>query len=92
MNTLTFYPPLSAAGRRRRAASLKQVVNQRVATVARQVWSVLEAYGQRRAAPAMLRQADLLADAHPALAAELRQMARRATEINPPAATAARMR
>lgn len=90
MNTLTFYPALSPAGRRHRAASLKQVVNQHVADVVGRLWAALEAYGQRRAAPTLLQQAELLADAHPGLATELRQMARRATaESHPLAATAA---
>jgi hypothetical protein len=88
MDTLTFYAPLSAIGRRRRAASLKQVVSQRVQEFLQQLWASFEAYGQRRAAPYLLQQADRLADSDPTLADDLRRMARRATRFNQPVATA----
>jgi hypothetical protein len=88
MDTLTFYAPLSAIGRRRRAASLKQVVGQRVQEFLQQLWASLEAYGHRRAAPYLLQQADRLADSDPTLADDLRRMARRATRFNQPVATA----
>jgi hypothetical protein len=89
MDTLTFYAPLSAIGRRRRAASLKQVVHQRVGEFLQRLWVSLEAYGQRRAAPYLLQQAERMVDDNPALADELRRMALRANRFNRPAATPA---
>lgn len=89
MTTMTFPAPLSAAGRRRQAASLKQVLSQRAGAFLHGLWASLEAYGQRRAAPYLLQQADRLAGSDPALATELRRLARPETfSIHQPAATA----
>ncbi|MFZ5550698.1 MAG: hypothetical protein ACOZJX_18520 [Pseudomonadota bacterium] len=74
MSTLTHPTPLHAT--RGRAASLKQVVEQRAGHLLQQLWEALEAYGQRRAAPYLRQQADRLADSNPVLAQELRKLAR----------------
>lgn len=74
MSTLTHPTPLHAP--RGRAASLKQVVEQRAGHALQQLWAALEAYGQRRAAPYLRMQAARLADSDPALALELRRLAR----------------
>jgi hypothetical protein len=78
---------------RRRAASLRQVLMQRAERTLRGLWQALEAAGQRRAAPELLAQADILESSHPALAESLRELASRdTTRPLTPAATAARTR
>lgn len=75
MSTLT-HPSMSFPRLRRgRAASLKQVVNQKVAGWARRVWAALESAGRLRAAPYLLQEASLIEASDPALAAALRQTA-----------------
>jgi hypothetical protein len=61
--------------RRQRAASLRQVWSQRVGRFASLAWAVLEAAGQRRAAPYLLYEASRHEQSDPALAAELRRLA-----------------
>lgn len=88
MTTMTVPTALSAVGRRR-AASLKQVWSQRAGAFLHGLWASLEAYGQRRAAPYLLQQAERLAGSDPALAEELRRLARPASfSFHQPAATA----
>jgi hypothetical protein len=83
MSTLTHTSPLlHTASGRGRAASLKQVVEQRIGHFGQQLWAAFEAYGQRRAAPYLLQQADRLADSDPALAQELRALAHPHTSFN----------
>lgn len=83
MSTLIHTAPLlHTASGRGRAASLKQVVEQRIGHFGQQLWAALEAYGQRRAAPYLLQQADRLADSNPALAHELRALAHPHTSFN----------
>lgn len=93
MSTLIHTAPLlHTASGRGRAASLKQVVEQRIGHFAQQLWAALEAYGQRRAAPYLLQQAARLADSDPVLAHELRTIARPHTSFNRLAITPARPR
>ncbi|HJV72250.1 hypothetical protein [Ideonella sp.] len=73
MSTLT-HPSMSfARPRRRRAASLKQVLRQQLATWGGRVWAALETAGRLRAAPYLLQEARLIEASDPALAAALRQ-------------------
>jgi len=80
MTTLTHASKLFAP-RRQRAASLRQVWSQRVSGWARALWASLEATGQRRAAPYLLHEASRQESSNPALAAELRRVARAAAPI-----------
>jgi hypothetical protein len=75
MSTLTHASILNTAARGGRAASLKQVLNQRMSRMLGRIWSALETMGRRRAAPELLRQARLHESTNPALAAALRQVA-----------------
>lgn len=78
---------------RRRAASLRQVLTQRVQRTLRGIWQALEATGQRHAAPQLLEQAELLQSTQPALAESLRELAARCVSgSQTTAATAARKR
>ena len=64
-----------APARRYRAASLRQVAQQRAWQWARGVWRALEAFGQRRAHAELLRAAALYQGSRPELAATLRRLA-----------------
>jgi hypothetical protein len=92
MSSLTYPSPLSATGRRQRAASLRQVLQHRASAWLRRVWTSLETTGRLRAAAELLQQALLHESTHPALAAALRQMAQgRPDRPVASAATAARL-
>ncbi len=90
MNSLTHPSPLSAAVRRQRAASLRQVLRHRAGAWLRQAWTALETTGRLRAAAELRQQALLHESSNPALAAALRQVAQgRPGRAIAPAATAA---
>jgi hypothetical protein len=75
MTAMTHQTSKLFATRRQRAASLRQVWSQRIRALARGLWAALEAAGQRRAAPYLLREAARQQATNPALAAELHRMA-----------------
>lgn len=90
MSSLTYPSPLSATGRRQRAASLRQVLQHRARAWLRRVWTALETTGRLRAAAELRRQALLHESTNPALAAALRQVAQgHPSRPMAPAATAA---
>jgi len=72
-----------------RAASLRQVVGQRIRGWLGGMWSALEASGQRQAVPYLLRQSRLVEGDNPTLAAALRALARPNARLLLTAATAA---
>lgn len=78
MTTLTQASRMFIA-RRPRAASLRQVWAQQAGRFAKALWQALEAAGQRRAAPYLLHEATRQEQSNPALAAELRRLARQAS-------------
>ena len=78
MTTLTHASRMFIA-RRQRAASLRQVWGQRAMHVAKAIWQALEEAGQRRAAPYLLHEGTPHERSDPALAAELRRLARHAS-------------
>lgn len=78
MSTLS-HPSRLYALPRRRAASLRQVLTQRVQRTLLGIWQALETAGQLRAAPQLLEQADLLQSTQPALAESMRELAARCT-------------
>lgn len=76
MSTLT-HPSMSfSRGRRGRAASLKQVLRQRLARWGAGLWAALESAGRLHAASALLEEARLHEQSNPGLAASLRELAR----------------
>jgi hypothetical protein len=74
----TLHLPLARdAADSRRAASLRRTVNSKLLSL----WQALERFGQRRAAPELLRAADRIHGTYPELAANLRAMAREARTL-----------
>jgi len=55
-----------------RAASLRMVMTSRLKHIGQNVWTAMEAYGQRRAATQLRQTAALYAVSRPELAAQLR--------------------
>jgi hypothetical protein len=76
MSSLTQTRPIPTALAHGRAASLKQVLRQQLATAWERVWVAMETTGRLRAAPMLLQQADLFQISNPDLADALRRVAR----------------